>query len=255
MPKIGVQLYTVRDALERDFRGTLSAIAKLGFQGVELAGNYGGMQPTELNTFLAGLGLEVAGFHMPIEKLEADLNAQISMAKALGTPYLVCPWLPESRYASTERWRETFVSLDKLANACVASNTVLAYHNHVFEFEHRVGTEFALDALFQNAPSLQAELDVAWAHAGGVGSVGYVEQYANAKRLPLIHLKDVQRDGAGWRTVELGRGEVPVGSVLESVRDLGDAVTWVLVEQDHCPGDPLESLRVSAEFLHEHGWL
>jgi sugar phosphate isomerase/epimerase len=73
--------------------------------------------------------------------------------------------------------------------------------------------------------------------------------------LPLIHLKDLQRDGTGWRTVELGRGEVPVGSVLDTVRDLGDRVKWVLVEQDHCPGDPLESLRVSAEFLREHGWL
>ncbi len=250
-----MQLYTVRDALERDFTGTLSAIAKLGFQGVELAGIDGGMPPAELKTFLAGLGLEVAGFHVSIETLEADLASQISKANTLGTPYLVCPWLPESRYASTERWRETFAVLDRLANTCHANGTVLAYHNHVFEFEHRVGDEFALDALFASAPRVQAELDVAWAHAGGVGSVGYVEHYAREQRLPLIHLKDLQRTGSGWRTVELGRGEVPVGSVLDSVRDLGDRVKWVLVEQDHCPGDPLESLRVSAEFLHQHGWL
>jgi sugar phosphate isomerase/epimerase len=255
MPRIGVQLYTVRDALAQDFKGTLESIARLGFQGVEFAGNYGGMQPAELKDDLARLGLEAAAFHVMIETLEANLTEQINLAKALGTPYLVCPWLHESRYASSERWRETFSVLDRLANACAASDTVLAYHNHIFEFEHRVGTEFALDALFASAPRLQAELDVAWAHAGGMGSVGYVEQYANARRLPLIHLKDLQRDGTGWRTVELGRGEVPVGSVLDTVRDLGDRVKWVLVEQDHCPGDPLESLRVSAEFLREHGWL
>ncbi len=61
--KTGIQLYTVREVLKTDFRGTLEKLAALGFEGVELAFFYGGLEPKELASLLSGLGLEVCGIY------------------------------------------------------------------------------------------------------------------------------------------------------------------------------------------------
>ncbi len=251
MPKIGLQLYTVRDQLAQDFAGTLNAVAKLGFHGVELAGNYGGHDAPALKAFLDGLKLEVASLHVPIEALETDLDAQIAFAQALGSKYIVCPWLAESRYATDAALVETFASLEKIALICKARGLGFGYHNHTFEFERHVGAQPMFDALFAAVPNALVEFDIAWGHAGGIASADYVRHYAG--RLPLLHVKDVRRDGSGWQTVELDRGEVPVQAALEAGAATG--AEWFIVEQDHCAGDPLESVAVSVKFLKERGWL
>jgi sugar phosphate isomerase/epimerase len=251
MPKIGLQLYTVRDQLAQDFKGTLEAVSKLGFHGVEFAGNYGGHDASALKAFLGQLGLEVTALHIPIEKLESDLDAQIAFAQALGSKYIVCPWLAESRYATEAVFHETCASLEKIAQACKARGLRLGYHNHTFEFERQIGTPFMFDALFAAVPDAVVEFDIAWGHAGGITSADYVQKYAG--RLPLLHVKDVKRDGAGWATVELDRGEVPVHAALEAGAATG--VEWFVLEQDHCAGNPLESAAISMAFLRERGWL
>ncbi len=251
MANIGLQLYTVRDRLKQDFDGTLEAVSKLGFHGVELAGNYGGRDASALRAFLDGLNLQVAGLHIGIEKLETDLDAQIEFAGAVGSKYIVCPWLPESRYADETAWKAVFASLEGIAGRVQAAGLKLAYHNHVFEFERSVGQTSAFDALFAAVPDAQVELDIAWAHAGGVTSADYVRKYAG--RLPLLHVKDVRRKASGWDTVELDRGEVPVQASLEAGAAAG--VEWFVLEQDFSAGDALESVATSVGFLRERGWL
>lgn len=251
MPKIALQLYTLRDRLAQDFMGTLEAVSRLGFHGVELAGNYGGHDGPALKAVLENLKLEVAGLHVPIDKLENDLDAQIDFALALGSKYLVCPWLAPERYANEAAWHQVFASLEKIALACKARGLRLGYHNHTFEFEQRVGSELAFDALFAAVPDAIVEFDIAWGHAGGIASADYVKKYAG--RLPLLHVKDVRRDGAGWATVELDRGEVPVQASLEAGAASG--VEWFVLEQDHSAGDALQSVATSVTFLRERGWL
>jgi sugar phosphate isomerase/epimerase len=243
-PRVGLQLYTLRDLLGDRFKETLEQVAAMGYKGVEFAGVYGGLNPGELRRFLDGLGLEVAGLHVPLEQLEQGLDGQVALARALGTPYLVCPWLDAGLRGSEAKWRELFGRLERLGKACRAAGLRLVYHNHEFEFEEKVGGRPAFDALFAAAPSLEAELDVAWAHAGGQDPATYVRKYAG--RLPLVHLKDHE----GRRTVELGRGEVPVEAAVRAAQASG--VRWLLVEQDESPR-PLESARVSLEWLRSRG--
>ncbi|RIH90283.1 Inosose dehydratase [Calidithermus terrae] len=239
-PRVGLQLYTLRDLLGDRFKETLEQVAAMGYEGVEFAGVYGGLNPGELRRFLDGLGLETAGLHVPLEQLEQGLDGQVALARALGTPYLVCPWLDAGLRGSEARWRELFGRLERLGKACRAAGVRLVYHNHEFEFEEKVGGRPAFDALFAAAPSLEAELDVAWAHAGGQDPAAYVRKYAG--RLPLVHLKDLK----GRRTVELGRGEVPVEAAVRAAQASG--VRWLLVEQDES-ARPLESVRASLEWL------
>jgi sugar phosphate isomerase/epimerase len=244
-PKVGLQLYTLRDLLGERFRESLEQVAAMGYKGVEFAGIYGGLSAPELKGFLSRLGLEVAGLHVSLEQLEQDLGVQIALARTLGAPYLVCPWIDPKLRGSEAKWRELFGRLERLGKACRAAGLRLVYHNHDFEFEEKVGGRPAFDALFAAAPSLEAELDVAWAHAGGQDPAAYLRKYAG--RVPLVHLKDLE----GRRTVELGRGEVPLEAALQAAQASG--VRWLLVEQDES-ARPLESVRLSLEWLRSKGF-
>jgi sugar phosphate isomerase/epimerase len=87
--KLGLQLYTVRDLLAADFHGTLEAVSQLGIDGVELAGQYGGLEARDLKRLLIDLKLEVAGMHVALDQLEMNLDFQIAAARVLGARYLV----------------------------------------------------------------------------------------------------------------------------------------------------------------------
>ena len=97
---IALQLYTVRDETEKDFAGTLRALAKIGYAGVELAG-YGGLSVRALRDLLAENGLQVAGSHVPIERLETELEQVIDENLELGNPNIVVPYLGEDRRRTT----------------------------------------------------------------------------------------------------------------------------------------------------------
>jgi sugar phosphate isomerase/epimerase len=239
-----LQLYTVRDALTKDVHGTLEAIGALGLDGVELAGNFGGLEPEAFKAKLDTLGLGVAGMHVPIEALEGDLTQQLELAQLFQTAWLVCPWLPEARYASG--WDAVAQRLGEINSKLEGTGVGLAYHNHTFEFETHGGK--ALDVIAAHGVAL--ELDIAWAHAAGVDPAAFLR--AHRGRVPLVHVKDVRRmrDGAGtdaWQTVELARGEVPLHAALEAALETGAA--WLILEQDHTTGDALESVRESASWL------
>lgn len=240
---VGLQLYTLRDDLERDFRGTLEAVARLGFQGVELAGNHGGMDGPGLRRLLDELGLRALAAHVGLEKLEAELEREAELALELGATRLVVPWWNAPDEAG---WLALAGRLSALAGRLAGRGLRLAYHNHAHELEARAGGTTALDAILGRAPAVDAELDVAWVHAGGARPAEYLARYAG--RTGLVHVKDVRRKPeGGWLTVELGRGEVDLPAALAAARDAG--ATWLVVEQDHCERPPLESVAASLAHL------
>ena len=240
--KLGLQLYTVRDLLAADFHGTITAVSKLGFDGVELAGEYGGLEPLALKTLLNDLKLEVAGMHLSLSTLETDLDAQIAMAHALGAGHLVCPWLDAELYA--DGWDAVIGRLQSIKQRLEGSGVGLAYHNHTFELDVQPRP---LEAIA--AAGIALEFDIAWAHAAGVNPSGFIAQHAG--QIPLLHVKDVARVSeaagmAGWQTVELGRGSVPINATVSAAQGAG--VQWALLEQDACAGNALESVRISLEW-------
>src|SRR2546426_7889102 len=93
---IALQMYTLREAAAKDFSGTLREVAEIGYDGVELAGD-GGLKAPELKDLLASLGLRLARSHVPLDRLENDLEAALDYHQELGCPFVVCPYLPENR--------------------------------------------------------------------------------------------------------------------------------------------------------------
>ena len=244
--RLGVQLYTLRESLERDFDGTLSGLAALGIRHVELAGTYD-LGAAGLRSRLDAHGLSACGAHVGMDALRDDLAGVVSDAETLGHRYVVLPWVGEEDYAAG--WDELGRTLSAVGASLGAAGLQFAYHNHAFEFAVS-GSGTCLDALFAAADSatVQAEIDVAWVgHAGHDAGV-LIRRLGS--RVPLVHLKDF---AGGQEAVDVAAGEgvVPWDDVLAACEEVGTA--FGIIELDHPPEDPLESVRKCVAFFQSRG--
>ncbi|MDK8183689.1 sugar phosphate isomerase/epimerase [Paenibacillus sp. UMB4589-SE434] len=245
--RIGLQLYTVRDETERDFVGTLERIADMGYEGVELAG-YGGLSPDEMKNTLSRLGLAAVGSHISLEQLTDNLDEHIKMNLAIGSSYLICPWLPKEQYDSLEALDVTMGKLKQAAERLQSYGLRLGYHNHDFEFTTMVEGKTVFERIFDALPAslLIQELDVCWVQYSGNKPVEWMEKYA--ERLPLVHFKDLARTPEGAPiTVELGKGELDLTAIAKAASNIG--AEWLIVEQDVTQRGSLESVEASL------GWI
>jgi sugar phosphate isomerase/epimerase len=251
MRKIGVQLYTVRETLKQDYLGTLKQVAAIGYAGVELAGNMGGMTAAQLRRVLDDLGLKVIGGHANIDAVNKDLDRTLADYATLGASYLGVAWIGDE-YRSKEGIARGAQLMERAALEAGKHDITFFYHNHAFEFENKFDGVYMLDALFaQMDPALvKWESDVYWVKKGGADPVAYLNKYAG--RVPLVHIKDMTGDEA--RTFEIvGAGVIDFGRILSA----GDAAgaDWYIVEQDQCPKGEVESIRASYQNIVARGWL
>jgi sugar phosphate isomerase/epimerase len=246
---IALQLYTLRNEMANDFAGTLRKVAELGYEGVEFAG-YGGMSPEELKALLAELNLKAVGSHVSLARLKDHLDEEIAMNVAIGSKYIVCPWLSEAD-RQEPGLHATLAVFNEVAPKLAQHGIAFGYHNHAFELQEKIGDRLLFDEIFAVTPAEQVkvEMDVCWVTVGGQDPVAYIAKYAG--RLPLIHLKDIRKEADGSvLTVELGRGDVNLPAVIEASGKAG--VEWMIVEQDHCQNPPLESVANSMNWLKQN---
>src|SRR5712692_10719130 len=133
-PKVALQLYTVRDEMQKDFVGTLRGVARLGYPAVQFAG-YGGMSAAELKNVVTDLGLEVAGSHVNTGALLTQTDEEITYCLDVGTPDVVIPAMPQNLRGSKDGYRELADQMNQIGARCKARGARLSYHNHNFEFE------------------------------------------------------------------------------------------------------------------------
>ena len=165
---IGVQLYTVRAAMEADFEGTLRRLAQMGYREVEFAGLFG-RDPAQVRSLLAELNLTAVGSHVDWSRFRDDPTGAIDETLALGAEYLVFPWMPESERQTLEQWHGWAARLNEVAAASRARGLPVAYHNHDFEFTVIAG-ELPYDVLVAelNPALVDFELDLYWLRKAGV---------------------------------------------------------------------------------------
>jgi sugar phosphate isomerase/epimerase len=233
---IGLQLYSVRDALAADYAGTLEAVKNMGYAGVELFGNH--LPAPEIKALLERLGLVAIAHHFVLQELEADFAACAERARAVGTNTVVCAW---SMPSTEQPWEAILSALEQIAAKAKQAGFLFLYHNHEHEILQTVAGQRVMDAILERT---DAEIDVAWVTAGNLDAVAYLEQYA--QKAKLIHLKDVHADGEKWQTVELGQGHVP----LEAILQVKTIAPWWVIEQDHSP-DPMQSAKRNFVWLKQ----
>ncbi len=239
---IAAQLYTVRDQIQAPSRvgGVLGRLREIGYRAVEVAG----LGPRVTGRFgqeLARADLTACAAHAPLERLTGDLAAVAAECQEWGCRYVVVPGLP-NEYRSAAGLIRFVREADDIARDLQPFGLKLAYHNHSFELERWDG-QTGLEALFAAAPAqtLSAELDTYWLQYGGANPAEWILRLA--KRVPLVHLKDMAVVGGKTTMAEVGEGNLDWARILNACRTAG--TDWLVVEQDECRRDPLESLAIS----------
>ena len=234
--KVGLQLYSLRDAMAEDFCGTVKKVAEMGYKGVEFAG-YGGLKPAEMAALLKDNGLEAYGSHIGgLPKTEAELDAEIEMALGAGYKYLVCPWQTMAVHDDALRFAEV---LNETAAKLRPHGLRLGYHNHAHEFVVD-GGEVLIDTVLANTdPDIFAEFDVFWVAYAGYDPLRYIRKYAG--RQPLMHLKELGPDRKA--NVEVGAGVLDFDAIIRLGREVG--TEHFIIEQEEYTLPPVDSCRVS----------
>lgn len=244
--KFAAQLYTLRNELEQDFPGTLRELKKMGWAGVQISG-LRGCSAEEIAAVLNETGLATAGMHVGFDAVKNDLGTVLEQAKLFRTRDIVVPFLAE-QLRSEEGYRGVRAELNEIAGKLAPLGYRLSYHNHAFEFETTIDGQSALEYLLEPSAEnrILAEIDVYWAKKGGRDPLTFIQPYAN--RMPIIHLKDMTNDER-QTFAEVGTGVIDFAPILAWGERNG--VEWYAVEQDVCPGKPLDSLAISLENLHK----
>ncbi len=244
---LSLQMYTLRDLASVDYVGTLKKVKEIGYGAVEVAG-VGGMGTAELRRELDAIGLIVSGAHVPIQALEGQLDTVLADMQTLGAPYLICPWMPPERRSSADDYRALARVLNGIGERVSRAGLTFCYHHHDFEL-HPFGDTTGLHILLHECDPghVAFEIDVYWAAYAGVDPVQLIGEFAG--RAPLVHLKDM---APGSRTfAEVGSGTLDIPAILNAARNAG--AQWFVVEQDVCQRPPLESVRMSYEYLRGLG--
>ena len=248
LERVGVQLYTVRNDLARDFEGTLARVAEIGYREVEFAG-YHNRSPSDVRAILTRLGLTAPAAHIPLEQFRRNIDGAIADAKTVGHEYLVVPWLDPSQRRSIDDYRRLAEELNGFGEKVRAAGLRLGYHNHDFELG-AMGGSVPLDMLFDRTdPNLVVfELDLYWVTRGGADPLTYISRYPG--RVHLVHVKD-SAGAPEHRQVDVGKGTIDFGKILSRREQAG--IRHAFVEMDE-PTNALETLRVSYQYLSQLRW-
>jgi sugar phosphate isomerase/epimerase len=251
MRKIGLQMYTVREAAKKDVLGTIKAVAAAGYAGIEMGMDYGGLTVTQMRAFLDDLGLTAIGMYVPMLADDAEINRVLHDCSALGAKYCGVAWMGEA-FRNSAGLAQAGVWLQHAARLAKTHDIDFVYHAHAFEFEISIDGKLMLDALLESTDPqlLKWELDTYWVKKGGQDPVAYFQKYSG--RTPLCHLKDMTGDGREDFEI-VGEGILD----FEAIFKAGDAagVDWYIVEQDTCPKGEFESMRASYNNIRARGWL
>ena len=206
MREYGIQLYSVRDAMKEDVRGTLKKIADMGYTSVEFAGFFG-HSAEEIKGMLEETGLRISGTHSSFEDLRpSKIMETLAYHKRIGnTDYIV----PGADLSTLEKI-EDFCSVMNFAQPILAAEGIrLGYHNHSHEFAVQpYGT--TVHAQLERRLSVHFEIDTFWAFNAGCDPVAVMERLS--ERIHVIHVKDGFLGGKG---MPLGQGEAPVRAVVD----------------------------------------
>lgn len=253
---IGVQLYTVRDDLAKDFEGTIAKVAAIGFKEVEFAG-YFNRTPEQVSGVLKKNGLTSPAAHVDYASLGDKWPGVLDAARTIGHQFLVNPWIDEAIRNQPDSWKRIADVFNRAGELSKKAGIQFAYHNHNFEFAPVEG-KLPYDILLERCdPALvKMELDLCWIVVAGKDPLEYFRRYPG--RFPLVHVKGLSKRPPS------DAGAAPIPEVLKDITDVGsnDIIDWkrifarsaeagikhYIVEHD-VPKAPFDSLKTSYTYL------
>jgi sugar phosphate isomerase/epimerase len=249
LKNFGIQLWSVRDDMGKDAKGTLKQLASYGYKQIESfeggQGIFWGMTNTEFKSYMDELGMKIIASHCNISK---DFEKKAAEAAAIGMKYLICPYKgPQKDIDAFKKFAEEF---NQKGEICKKNGIRFAYHNHDYSFVNFNG-ELGQDVMMKNTdPNLvDFELDMYWVVAGGHDIETWLNKYP--KRFRLCHVKDRKKDATEKdkdASVVVGTGGINYAKILKTAKKQG--MEYYIIEQEKWDGTtPLQAAQSNAVFM------
>ncbi|MES2427290.1 MAG: sugar phosphate isomerase/epimerase [Bacteroidota bacterium] len=261
---IGLQLYTVRDAMAADPAAALAKVAQVGYNSVEGATYTGDTKFYGMDAKTFGKVLKQNGLIMPSSHYrlgEEKTNGQDTMgtmlhgwdkavddAAEVGLKYMVCAYLSDPERGSLDHYKKLADDFNKAAERCKKAGIQFCYHNHDFEFIQQDG-KYPYQTLLANTDKnlVKMEMDLYWVTKAKQDPIALVNE--NPGRFPLFHVKDMDNTPAHMFT-EVGNGIINFKDILSHADKAG--LKYFFVEQDKTPGDPFNSITQSFNYIKKN---
>lgn len=269
--KVGLQLYSVRSLMEKDFYGTLKAVKEAGYDYVEFAGYYG-HTAEEVRGMLDELGLTCISVHQGPDLFMEKGQEAVDYLTTIGAKYCAIPWYGIEHYENGH-FDETIAMFKQVSALLAKSGIRLTYHNHDFEFRKLDG-EVILEKIYAAmGGAIEGEVDTCWVHYAGVNPAEFILKYKG--QMKTLHLKDFvceklgggpvyaliddsgkaeggSKEDTGFRFRPVGQGIQDFPAILAAAEEVG--IDYVIVEQDDSYDQcPLEAAKQSRDYLRTLG--
>lgn len=265
----GIQLWTVKEEMAKDAKGTLKALADYGFKQIEsfqgANGVFWGMTPADFKSYTTDLGLSIVSSHVNPEfalkpELLDEFKKLVEDAKSVGITHLINPYL--GFLTKLDEFKKATEQFNVLGSICADAGMRYGYHNHHYSFTEMEGA-FPQDIMMQgsDADKVDFEMDIYWVHAAKQDPIAWLNKYK--ERFKLVHIKDMY---AAEKITEIqknepvnpafpvnascliGQGAIPFADILQVAKNNG--VQRFIVEQERFDGTtPLESAKANATYL------
>lgn len=246
---IGLELYTVRREYEIQPALTLKKVAAIGYKEVE--GGMSKLKPEELSGFLKDAGLRMPSGHFDYPSDSDKYARAVEFAHRLGLQYMCCS---SSDSQNGDGWKRVADELNRAGKQVSDAGMKFAYHNHLQEFRP-AGDTTGYEILVANTdPRLvQFQIDIFWLTWARQDPLAYLKKLSG--RVPMLHIKDRKKDWKWDQSKFPEDKEVPFAEVGTGAIDWkpifanAAGVKYIFVEQDACDREPMESARMSYEYL------
>jgi sugar phosphate isomerase/epimerase len=268
---VGLQLYSVRDDIDKDPLGTLKQVAAMGYVYVEHASynnrKFYGYGAKELKKILDDLGLKMISGHTVMgidhwDSTKKDFTDKwkwtVEDAAVLKQKYVVSPWMDTTMrdtYDNLMKWLEVF---NKCGGLCNKNGMKFGYHNHDFEFSQKLNDQKVFDLMMKNIDPKKVviQLDIGNLYNGGAVALDVVNQYPG--RFEIIHAKDEiesKEPGEKYVSCVLGEGIVSAQKVIDLTTKIGGTKVYIIEQESYQGKTPLESAKADLEVMRKWGYL
>ena len=270
---VGLQLYSVRDAMKTDPASTLKKLAEGGYKHIEHAGyengKFYGYSPAEFKRLMNNLGLKMPSGHSRMGLQEWDNNKNdftdvwkktVADSAEVGQHFVINPWMDEKLRGDAESLKKLMHYFNKSGELCKTYGMKFGYHNHNFEFTTVVGNGNLYDYILHNTePALVAQqMDFGNMVGAGAKPIDYLKKYSG--RFQLLHVKDeIKSDGKGdlgdgYDSCILGEGIMPMTEILALARKIGGTTHYIIEQESYQGKDPVDCVKNDLQILNKWGY-
>jgi len=270
--RLGLQLYSVRDAMKVDPKGSLKKLADMGYLHVEHANyidrKFYGYSAKDFKKLLNDLELLMPSGHVRLQVEDWDTakgdftdkwKYTVEDAAAVGQRYLMNAWIEENVRADVDGLKRYIEKFNKCGELCKAQGITFGYHNHNFEFTLKIGDDRLYDYILKNTdPNLVTQqLDIGNVPGEGAEVLELLKKYPG--RFELLHVKDKIKSNAegnmdGYVNTVLGVGVMPVKEIVNTARKIGGTSQFIIEQEEYQGKDAFDCVKIDLQMMKKWGY-